>query len=80
MSEKEEKTRKTFFMAKQKISQLMGKQVSPQHKHESITAFMCSFTAGTPSSVIGKTYDALIKNKILWQLHSHIHSGMYFTF
>lgn len=32
MSEKEEKTRKAFLMAKQKISQLMGKK-SPQHKH-----------------------------------------------
>lgn len=28
MSEKEEKTRKTFVMAKQKISQLMGEQPS----------------------------------------------------
>lgn len=30
MSEKEEKTRKAFVMAKQKISQLMGKKVPPQ--------------------------------------------------
>lgn len=32
MSEKEEKTRKAFVMAKQKISQLMGKKVPPHHK------------------------------------------------
>lgn len=31
ISEKEEKTRKAFLMAKQKISQLMGKKVSPGH-------------------------------------------------
>lgn len=46
MSEKEEKTRKTFVMAKQKISQLMGKQASPQHKYQWIAAFMRSFIAG----------------------------------
>lgn len=34
MSEKEEKTRKAFLMAKQKISQLMSKKVSPQHKQQ----------------------------------------------
>lgn len=34
MSEKEEKTIKAFLVAKQKISQLMGKKVPPHHKHQ----------------------------------------------
>lgn len=34
---------------------------------------MRSFVAGAPSLVIGKTLDALINNKILWQLDSHVH-------
>lgn len=33
ISEKEEKTRKAFVMAKQKISQLMGKKVPSHHRH-----------------------------------------------
>lgn len=34
MSEKEEKTKKAFLVAKQKIGQLMGKKVPPHYKHQ----------------------------------------------
>lgn len=36
MSEKEEKTIKAFLVAKQKISQLMGKTVPPHQKYRNI--------------------------------------------
>ena len=52
MSEKEEKTRKAFVMAKQKLNQLMSK-VSLHHKHMSQCMFMYSFIPGTLSSDIG---------------------------
>ena len=46
VSEKEEKTRKAFVMAKQKINQLMGEKVSPHRKHDSIYKHvnLCIFT------------------------------------